>query len=73
MMKYIFLTALLLQLPAKAITWNEFWQPFDNRIYVGTGCTRVVYREQYVPGNYWRRGYVKHWKERIKVPCYSED
>jgi hypothetical protein len=67
MKKYIFLGLLLLPLPAKSITWNEFWEPFN-----GNGiCTKFVYREQYIPGNHWRPGYVRHWRERVRVPCWS--
>jgi hypothetical protein len=60
--------------PVQSITWNEFWQPFTHnhvryeRSYVPM-CNKKVYREQYVPGNYWRSGYVKRWTEIVKVPC----
>ena len=72
----LLLTAVLLALspvPANAITWNEFWRPFThnehhkhhhNQSY----CTTTVRREQYVPGNRWRSGYIRVWYER--VPCY---
>lgn len=67
MKKYTFLALLLLPIPVKAITWNKFWEPFNGSAV----CTQVVYREQYVPGNYWRRGYVRHWRERVRVPCWN--
>lgn len=63
-----------LPVSAEAITWNEFWEPFTHerpryeRTYVAT-CNRRVYREQYVPGNYWRSGYVRRWSEVVTVPC----
>ena len=64
-----------LPLSAEAITWNQFWRPFENgnsyyyqRPYVSM-CNRKVYREEYVPGNYWRRGYVRRWTEWERVPC----
>lgn len=76
-MKYLILLLPFITLPANAITWKEFWEPFENReyhhrpSYYTPTCTQVVYREQYIPGNEWRPGYVRYWKERIKVPCSS--
>ena len=67
-----------LSLPAQAITWEEFWRPFSynspyvyGRRYVPYVplCNRRVYYEEYVPGNYWRSGYVRRWSELIRVPC----
>lgn len=71
-MKYLILLLSFITLPASAITWNEFWEPFDGRVYYKQPiCTKVVYREEYIPGNRWNPGYVRHWKERVRVPCWS--
>ena len=32
-------------------------------------CFKTVYREEYVPGTMRRPGYVKSYKERVKIPC----
>jgi hypothetical protein len=66
-------------LPAQAITWGEFWAPFTyDRPYYQPYyqrpvpmCNRRVYREEYVPGDYWRPGYVRRWTEWVSVPCYG--
>ena len=74
-MKYLLLLLPFVTLPASAITWKEFWEPFDDGSYHRSPtyytplCTRTVYREEYVPGNSYRPGYVRYWKERVRVPC----
>ena len=35
----------------------------------GSRCYRNVWREEYVPGTYGRRGYVRRWEERVSIPC----
>lgn len=58
--------------PAQAITWKEFWEPFESPRYVRPYvpvCNRKVIREEYVPGDYWRPGYVRRWIEWVRVPC----
>ena len=77
-MKFLLLLPLtLLSAPAHAITWEEFWEPFQNdRVYVYERptpppmCKRRVYREEYIPGNYWNPGYVKRYNQIVKVPCW---
>ena len=32
-------------------------------------CYRTDYREEYIPGNSQRRGYVKSYRDKIEVPC----
>jgi hypothetical protein len=69
----------LIPVPAQAITWQEFWEPFrTERVYIRERpvyrryvpmCTERVWHEEYVPGNYWRQGYVRTWSEIITVPC----
>ena len=74
-MKYLPLFLLLSTLPANAITWKEFWEPFEPRVHYRSSytpmCNRVVYREEYIAGNPWRPGYVRHWRETVRVPCLS--
>ena len=70
----IFLLALL-PIPAQAITWKEFWEPFTYerpyyRDYTPM-CRERVIHEEYVPGNRWRSGYVRRWTEVVRVPCYD--
>ncbi len=61
-------------LPAKSITWNEFWRPinryerynrYSNYTYNTPTCTRRIYRTEYGPG------YSRSWSEDITVPCYA--
>jgi len=35
----------------------------------GRTCYKEVWREEYVPGNRNRRGYVRRWKEVKRIPC----
>ena len=35
----------------------------------GARCYEEEWREEYVPGNYNRRGYVRRWQETVQVPC----
>jgi len=69
-----FLAVIFLSTPSQAITWKEFWEPFtyENRgyRYRNVECFESVYREEYVPGNRWSRGYVRSWTERVRIPCY---
>ena len=71
--------------PAQAITWKEFWEPFNNgsshyhyrpsypRYYWGPYddeiCKKTTYREEYIPGNIHRPGYVQRHRETYRVPC----
>jgi len=74
----LLLSTIFLATPSQAITWNQFWRPFNhgtgvyyyNRPYTNHTCFRDVYREQYIPGNHWSPGYVRRWTERVRVSCY---
>jgi len=63
-----------LPMPATAITWKEFWEPFKYerppyyRRYIPM-CSQRIIHEEYIPGDRWRSGYVKRWSEVITVPC----
>lgn len=35
----------------------------------GRACYKEVWREEYVPGNIHRRGYVRRWKDVRRIPC----
>lgn len=65
---------LLAAAPAQALTWKEFWEPFDGghhhhyRRYPAL-CEVVVEYEQWVPGNRWRPGYLRRWSEIEYRPC----
>ena len=32
-------------------------------------CSKQIYKEQYVRGNRFNKGYVKSWTENIDIPC----
>lgn len=36
----------------------------------GARCFEEVWREEYVPGSYNSRGYVRRWQEKVQVPCH---
>ena len=62
--------------PLKALTWNEFWEPFvehashNSRIRNKTEyCYKVVKYEEYVPGNEFSSGYVRHRSEKHTIHC----
>jgi hypothetical protein len=64
-----------LPIPAQAITWKEFWEPFvyerpyyNYREYISI-CREHIVHEEYIPGNRWRSGYVRRWTEVVRVPC----
>ena len=35
-------------------------------------CYKEVYREEYIPGTRDRRGRVRSWTEKVKVPCEQD-
>ncbi len=35
-------------------------------------CFKTVYREEYVPGTMNSPGYVKSYKEKVKIPCENK-
>ena len=71
------LSTLLISTPVQAITWGEFWEPFTHNDshhhyhYHHEMCTERIVREQYIPGNRWRSGFVRTWTEWITIPCYE--
>ena len=77
MKSLLLLTLLFIPVPSKAITWGEFWEPFTSRPYYRERyiplCDKRVVHEDYVPGDYYRSGYVRRWSEWIRVPCDSID
>ena len=74
----LLVSTIFLSTPSQAITWNEFWKPFNHgsSVYYNTRtntnhvCFRNVYREQHIPGNKWSPGHVSSWVERVTVPCH---
>lgn len=69
-----------LPVPASAITWNQFWRPFQgygNPYYYHQVnrytpvCTQRIYHREYVPPTHWRSGYTRTWSEVIQVSCYN--
>ena len=76
-MRLLPLLLLLVPLPADAITWNQFWRPFNNGnyyyhrpyYYQQRLCNRTIHREEYIPGTYYQPGYIRRWTEVKTVPC----
>ena len=85
-MKFLpLLSILFLATPSQAITWKEFWEPFNDghhhhhyyrpqprpryHHYQDEICTKKVYREEYIPGDIHRPGYVRKWRDSFRVPC----
>ena len=63
-------------IPAEALTWNEFWEPFVEHVSHNSGirnkteyCYKVVKYEEYVPGNEFSSGYVRHRSEKHTIHC----
>ena len=48
--------------PAAANHWHQSYSE---------KCYRFEVREKYVPGNYYRPGYVTRRKVRVRVPCHQ--
>jgi hypothetical protein len=70
MIKYILPILIFTPTPIFAITWREFWEPFTyQRPQYVLMCSKRIYREEYISGNRWRPGYVRHWYEWTRVPC----
>jgi hypothetical protein len=68
-MRLLFVIGFFLMVPShsKAITWKEFWEPFDKsqprQVY--TICKKEIYYEQYNS----ERGNTKRWIEVKQIPC----
>ena len=63
-MKQLLIPLLLLgTLPAYA---RDYSQPGGTQ---QTSCYETIYREEYVPGTKNNPGYVRHYSERVSVPC----
>lgn len=67
---------LLIATPAKAITWNEFWEPFNEQPQkstypkrVNVVCKKEIYYEQYIQANSYSPGYIKRWVDIKQIPC----
>lgn len=74
----LLLPLVLCPVPARALTWHQFWEPFTYKpyyyynpppVYYPPVCTRRIDHAEYVPGNLWNPGYYRTWSEWIKVPC----
>ncbi len=76
-MKILIYSIVLFTIPsANALTWAEFWEPFVesaqnySRIRNRTEtCYKVVRYEEYVPGNEWSSGFVRHKTEKHSIHC----
>ena len=76
-MKIITYILILIFIPsANALTWADFWEPFVEsaqnypRIRNRTQtCYKLVRFEEYVPGNEWTSGYVRHRTEKHSIHC----
>ena len=76
-MKILMSFLVLLCMPsANALTWAEFWEPFiesaQNHSSIRNKtetCYKVVRFEEYIPGNEWTSGYVRHRREEHSIHC----
>ena len=76
-MKIFIYSLILLSIPSvNALTWAEFWEPFVesahnlSRIRNRTeSCYKIVRYEEYVPGNEWTSGFVRHKTEKHSIHC----
>ena len=77
-MKYLLPIFLLFSSsPSQALTWEEFWKPFVESTHhhsrirnkVET-CYKHIRYEEYVAGNSYAHGYVRHHHEKHQIPCY---
>ena len=50
--------------PAEALAGHRDYGSARGRV-----CYKEVWREEYVPGNRHRRGYVRRWQETKEIPC----
>ena len=78
MRKSILATILLASLPTNAyeiIGVDNHYKPYDSqRGYAyEKKCFRFEYREDYIPGTSVSPGYVKSYKEKVLVPCNSNN
>ena len=66
-MKLLLITALALgtSIPTRAGEYQAGYS--TSRV-----CTRMEYREEYVPGTFRKPGYIRTFKERVKVPCRNQ-
>ena len=37
----------------------------------GSECFKRIYKEEYIPGNYLKPGYVQSWEEDIVISCHK--
>ena len=63
-MRILFLATLLISSSTPAFS-NEYQPGYS----ASRTCTRVEYREEYIPGTRNNPGYVKNWEETVEVPC----
>ena len=63
-MKLLLITALALgtSIPTRAGEYQAGYS--TSRV-----CTRMEYREEYVPGTEDNPGYVRSWQETVEFPC----
>ena len=55
----------LLHLSSVPVNAHEFQNGYSR----SEGCSKTVYREEYIAGTLENQGYVKRWQETIPIPC----
>jgi hypothetical protein len=63
------LTALLLTTILAPLPVMASGKHYQRGYFEEETCYRYVYREEYVPGNSSRPGYVKSFREKVEVDC----
>lgn len=56
-------------LAAASLLFASVSPVFAGYEYRSRTCYKDVYREEYIPGNRWRSGYVRTWTEQVSIPC----
>ena len=67
---------LISDLLALPLSWSIGEPLFAETTYqpgysTSTQCFRDEYREEYVPGTQDKPGHVRHWTEKVEIPCRS--
>ena len=63
-MKALLIAVLLSPLPVISHESNYSYSEGDK-------CFKRVYKEEYIPGNYLKPGYVQSWQEDIIISCHN--
>lgn len=69
-MKRALFATLLLITPTSAMAY-PYTYPYGGAGTSESNCYRYDYREEYVPGTSSRPGYVRTYRDKVRIPCTS--